>query len=58
MMPHSEVTARDDIMQFFADKYGDAVRVEPRLAHLLQRRQPVLDRRDVVLWAFFNGSYV
>ena len=26
-VPHSEVTARDDIMQFFGDKYGDAVRV-------------------------------
>ena len=26
-VPHSEVTARDDIIQFFADKYGDAVRV-------------------------------
>ena len=26
-VPHSEVTKRDDIMQFFGDKYGDAVRV-------------------------------
>ena len=26
-VPHSEVTAREDIMQFFGDKYGDAVRV-------------------------------
>ena len=26
-VPRSEVTARDDIMQFFGDKYGDAVRV-------------------------------
>ena len=26
-VPHSKVTKRDDIMQFFGDKYGDAVRV-------------------------------
>ena len=26
-VPHSEATKRDDIMQFFGDKYGDAVRV-------------------------------
>ena len=26
-VPHNEIAARDDIMQFFGDKYGDAVRV-------------------------------
>ena len=26
-VPHNEVTARDDIMQFFGDRYGDVVRV-------------------------------
>ncbi len=26
-MPHTEVTQRDDILQFFGDKYGDTVRV-------------------------------
>ena len=26
-VPHSKLTKRDDIMQFFGDKYGDAVRV-------------------------------
>ena len=26
-VPHAEVTSRDDIMQFFGDKYGDNVRV-------------------------------
>ena len=26
-VPHNEIAARDDIMQFFGDKYGDTVRV-------------------------------